>query len=44
VLDAAVRYPREGRFYADLDDEARRVLVVRPGAGLTGPWVSLYRL
>jgi hypothetical protein len=44
VLDVADRYPREARFYADLDDEARRVLVVRPGDCLTGSWVSLYRL
>ena len=44
VRAAAGRYPREARFYADLDADARRVLFVRPGGELAGPWVALYRL
>jgi 4-amino-4-deoxy-L-arabinose transferase-like glycosyltransferase len=44
VRAAADRYPREARFYAQLDAATRRVLLVRPGGGLTGPWVALYRL
>jgi 4-amino-4-deoxy-L-arabinose transferase-like glycosyltransferase len=44
VLAAADRYPREARFYAELEAEARRVLLVRPGGDLGGPWVALYRL
>ena len=44
VLAAAARYPREARFYAELETGARRVLIVRPGGDLGGPWVALYRL
>jgi len=44
VRAAASDYPRESRFYDDLDAQARRVLLVRPGDGLAGPWVALYRL
>jgi hypothetical protein len=44
VLAAAGRYPREARFYRQLARDTRRVLVVRPGGGLAGPWVALYRL
>jgi 4-amino-4-deoxy-L-arabinose transferase-like glycosyltransferase len=44
VLAARDRYPREARFYAQLRTRARRVYHVDPGHGLTGPWVSLYRL
>jgi hypothetical protein len=44
VRAAAERYPREARFYAELDAQARRVLSVRPGGRLAGPWVALYRL
>jgi 4-amino-4-deoxy-L-arabinose transferase-like glycosyltransferase len=44
VLAAADRYPREARFYAQLDSQAQRVLIVRPGGGLAGPWVAVYRL
>ena len=44
VLAAAGDYPREARFYADLERDATRVLVVRPGGDLTGPWIALYRL
>jgi glycosyl transferase family 87 len=44
VLAARDRYPREARFYEELRTGARRVYHVQPGEGLTGPWVSLYRL
>ena len=44
VLAARDRYPREARFYAQLRRRAKRVYHVVPGHGLTGPWVSLYRL
>ncbi len=44
VRAAADRYPQETRFYDALDANARRVLVVRPGGDLAGPWVALYRL
>jgi Dolichyl-phosphate-mannose-protein mannosyltransferase len=44
VLAAANRYPREARFYAELETGARRVLIVRPGGDLGGPWVALYEL
>ena len=44
VLAARDRYPREARFYDDLRTRAKRVYHVQPGHGLTGPWVSLYRL
>jgi 4-amino-4-deoxy-L-arabinose transferase-like glycosyltransferase len=44
IRAAAADYPRETRFYDDLDEQARRVLLVRPGDGLAGPWVALYRL
>jgi hypothetical protein len=44
VLAARDRYPREARFYDDLRKYATRVYHVRAGHGLTGPWVSLYRL
>src|SRR5581483_3624933 len=44
VLAARDRYPREARFYARLRMEAKRVYHVDPGRGLSGPWVSLYRL
>jgi 4-amino-4-deoxy-L-arabinose transferase-like glycosyltransferase len=44
VLAARDRYPREARFYDQLRAQAKRVYHVEPGHGLTGPWVSLYRL
>ncbi len=44
VLAARDRYPREARFYDDLRLQARRVYHVQPGHGLSGPWVSVYRL
>jgi hypothetical protein len=43
VLAAADRYPREARFYAQLA-ATTRVLLVRPGGDLAGPWVAVYRL
>ena len=44
VRAAAADYPRETRFYDDLAAEATRVVLVRPGHGLAGPWIALYRL
>jgi 4-amino-4-deoxy-L-arabinose transferase-like glycosyltransferase len=44
VLAARDRYPREARFYDDLRMQARRVYHVEPGHGLSGPWVTVYRL
>jgi 4-amino-4-deoxy-L-arabinose transferase-like glycosyltransferase len=44
VLAAAADYPRESRFYRQLEAQASPVLVVRPGGDLAGPWVKLYRL
>ncbi len=44
VLAARDRYPREARFYDQLRTRAKRVYHVQAGHGLTGPWVSLYRL
>jgi 4-amino-4-deoxy-L-arabinose transferase-like glycosyltransferase len=44
VLAARDRYPREARFYQDLQARAKRVYHVQPGHGLAGPWVSVYRL
>jgi 4-amino-4-deoxy-L-arabinose transferase-like glycosyltransferase len=44
VLAARDRYPKEARFYDELRTRARRVYHVEAGHGLTGPWVSLYRL
>jgi hypothetical protein len=43
VLAARDRYPREARFYDQLR-RSRRVYHIRAGHGLTGPWVSVYRL
>ena len=40
----ASKYPREAAFYGQLRTRAKRVYHVEPGHGLTGPWVSLYRL
>jgi 4-amino-4-deoxy-L-arabinose transferase-like glycosyltransferase len=44
VLAARDRYPREARFYDDLEKRARRVYYVEPGGDLAGPWVAVYRL
>jgi len=44
VLAARDRYPKEAHFYDQLRTRAKRVYHVGPGDGLTGPWVSLYRL
>jgi 4-amino-4-deoxy-L-arabinose transferase-like glycosyltransferase len=44
VLAARSRYPREARFYDQLRTRTRTVYHLEPGHGLTGPWVSLYRL
>jgi 4-amino-4-deoxy-L-arabinose transferase-like glycosyltransferase len=44
VLAARDHYPREARFYDSLRVQAKRVYHVQAGHGLTGPWVSVYRL
>jgi hypothetical protein len=44
ILAARDRYPREARFYDRLRMQGKRVYHVQPGHGLTGPWVSVYRL
>jgi hypothetical protein len=44
VLAARDRYPREARFYAQLRSRGRRVYFLRPGPGLNGPWVAVYRI
>jgi 4-amino-4-deoxy-L-arabinose transferase-like glycosyltransferase len=44
VLAARSRYPREARFYDQLRTQARTVYHLEPAHGLTGPWVTLYRL
>jgi 4-amino-4-deoxy-L-arabinose transferase-like glycosyltransferase len=44
VLAARDHYPREAAFYDQLRTRARRIYHVEPGHGLSGPWVSLYRL
>jgi 4-amino-4-deoxy-L-arabinose transferase-like glycosyltransferase len=44
VLAARDRYPREARFYDQLRLQTRRIYHLEPRHGLTGPWVSLYRL
>ena len=44
VLAAPAEYPRETRFYRELEASATRVLRVEPGRGLAGPWVAVYRL
>ena len=44
VLAAADEYPREARLLHELAEHTTRVLRVRPGGDLAGPWVALYRL
>jgi 4-amino-4-deoxy-L-arabinose transferase-like glycosyltransferase len=44
VRAAADHYPREARFYADLEREAERVYRLDPNGDHAGPWVAVYRL
>jgi 4-amino-4-deoxy-L-arabinose transferase-like glycosyltransferase len=44
VRAAADRYPREVRFYADLQSEGHLLYRVGDGRGRSGPWVAVYRL
>ena len=44
VLAAREHYPREARFYRDLDRGTARVYYLRKGGNLSGPWVAVYRL
>jgi 4-amino-4-deoxy-L-arabinose transferase-like glycosyltransferase len=44
VLAAREHYPREVRFYDQLQRQAKRLYYVRRGHGLAGPWVAVYRL
>jgi len=44
VLAARGSDPKEAHFYDELRTRAKRVYHVEAGHGLTGPWVSLYRL
>jgi hypothetical protein len=44
VLAARKNYPREARFYRQLQVQAKRLYYVRPAHGLAGPWVAVYRL
>jgi glycosyl transferase family 87 len=44
VLAAAKNYPREARFYHQLQARARRLYYVKAHDGLAGPWVAVYRL
>jgi len=45
VLAARDRYPREARFYDELERGPKPAFVVLPGEpGLAGPWVRVYRL
>ena len=44
VRAAADDYPREARFYDELERTARRVYRLGPGGGYAGPWVAVYRL
>ena len=44
VRAAADRYPREVRFYGDLQSEGRLLYRVDDGRGRSGPWVAVYRL
>ena len=44
VRAAAGRYPHETRFYDDLERRTDRLLLLRPGGDLAGPWVAVYRL
>jgi 4-amino-4-deoxy-L-arabinose transferase-like glycosyltransferase len=44
VRAAADDYPREARFYTELERDARRVYRLDPGGDHSGPWVAVYRL
>jgi 4-amino-4-deoxy-L-arabinose transferase-like glycosyltransferase len=44
VLAAKSHYPREVRFYDQLQRQAKRLYYVKPAHGLAGPWVAVYRL
>ncbi len=44
VLAAREDYPREVRFYRQLQRQAIRLYYVKPAHGLAGPWVAVYRL
>jgi hypothetical protein len=44
VLAARSNYPREVRFYRQLQRQAKRLYYVKPAHGLAGPWVAVYRL
>jgi len=44
VRAAATHYPREVRFYDQLQRQAKRLYYVKPANGLAGPWVAVYRL
>jgi 4-amino-4-deoxy-L-arabinose transferase-like glycosyltransferase len=44
VRAAADRYPREVRFYADLQTRAHLLYRVAAGGDRAGPWVAVYRL
>ena len=44
VRAAADRYPREVRFYDDLQRQGKLLYRVRDGRDRSGPWVAVYRL
>jgi 4-amino-4-deoxy-L-arabinose transferase-like glycosyltransferase len=44
VRAAAGRYPREVRFYDDLQRQGKLLYRVRDGRDRSGPWVAVYRL
>jgi 4-amino-4-deoxy-L-arabinose transferase-like glycosyltransferase len=44
VRAAPDEYPREARFYAELERGARRLYRLDPGGDYAGPWVAVYRL
>jgi hypothetical protein len=44
VMRAKSHYPREVRFYGQLQRQAKRLYYVKPAHGLAGPWVAVYRL
>jgi 4-amino-4-deoxy-L-arabinose transferase-like glycosyltransferase len=44
VLAAPRRYPREVRFYVQLEQNGQRLLRVDAGGELAGPWVAVYRI
>jgi hypothetical protein len=44
VLAARSSYPREARFYGNLQRRTKRVYHLEPGSDLAGPWVAVYQL